>query len=157
MFTAAEVEALVLGMRVVSPAGAMPPSQRPPTPLSSVSRRLYPEKLKAQLNASRLFAPGFMVRHDVLERLRLLRLASDNRNRGLLRYRDPKAPRRSASCVPSASSSGARPGPLFAWCELRTAFRQFRLDRVIKLDILEGRFEHAGKLLSDFLAVVEDE
>ena len=41
---------------------------------------------------------------------------------------------------------------LAAWCELRVAFRVFRLDRIEGLTVLDERFRHeAGKTLREFL------
>src|SRR5437870_1681709 len=47
---------------------------------------------------------------------------------------------------------------LTAWCEMRSAFRNFRPDRIDGLQILEDRFEdEPGRTLADFLALVAAE
>ena len=45
---------------------------------------------------------------------------------------------------------------LIAWCELRQGFRNFRVDRIDKLEVLEDVFEpQAGRTLEDFIAAGE--
>jgi predicted DNA-binding transcriptional regulator YafY len=39
-----------------------------------------------------------------------------------------------------------------AWCELRSDFRDFRLDRIVSLRLLEPYEEEAGKRIEDYLA-----
>jgi len=47
---------------------------------------------------------------------------------------------------------------LTAWCEMRAAFRSFRLDRIDGLHISDDHFENApGQTLADFLALVQAE
>src|SRR3954469_19857594 len=47
---------------------------------------------------------------------------------------------------------------LTAWCEMRDGFRNFRLDRIERLDVGDERFESVpGQALADFLALVEAE
>jgi predicted DNA-binding transcriptional regulator YafY len=44
---------------------------------------------------------------------------------------------------------------LAAWCESRKDFRNFRLDRIRKLEIGAAKFEeHPGRTLEDFLKKV---
>jgi predicted DNA-binding transcriptional regulator YafY len=44
---------------------------------------------------------------------------------------------------------------LGAWCEMREDFRNFRIDRVVRLQITSDRFrDETGKRLSDFLRAV---
>lgn len=41
---------------------------------------------------------------------------------------------------------------LAAWCELRQDLRSFRLDRMARLDLLDGRFRlEPGKTIQDFV------
>ena len=44
-----------------------------------------------------------------------------------------------------------------AWCELRQAFRSFRIDRIASSRTLGSRFpDEAGKRLQDYFAAVRD-
>jgi len=45
---------------------------------------------------------------------------------------------------------------LIAWCELRQGFRNFRLDRIGTLEVLDDRFEpQPGRTIEDFIAAGE--
>jgi predicted DNA-binding transcriptional regulator YafY len=47
---------------------------------------------------------------------------------------------------------------LSAWCELRGAFRNFRLDRVDGIELLDERFaDEPGKTVQDFLRRMTEE
>jgi predicted DNA-binding transcriptional regulator YafY len=47
---------------------------------------------------------------------------------------------------------------LIAWCEMRNGFRNFRLDRIDGLEILQDRFEsEPGRTPADFLALMAAE
>jgi predicted DNA-binding transcriptional regulator YafY len=45
---------------------------------------------------------------------------------------------------------------LAAWCETRVGLRNFRVDRIAALDVLEERFrDEPGKTMADLLRKVE--
>ena len=47
---------------------------------------------------------------------------------------------------------------LTAWCELRAGFRNFRLDRIASLEMLDQGFTpEPGKRYEDFIALMEQE
>ena len=47
---------------------------------------------------------------------------------------------------------------LAAWCETRDGFRNFRVDRIERLDVLDERFrDEPGKTLADLFRLVENE
>ena len=47
---------------------------------------------------------------------------------------------------------------LAAWCETRDGFRNFRVDRIAALEVLDERFrDEPGKTLADLLRQVEFE
>ena len=44
-----------------------------------------------------------------------------------------------------------------AWCELRTGFRNFRLDRMVTIDVLGEHYEpEPGRTLDEFFAAMRD-
>jgi len=46
---------------------------------------------------------------------------------------------------------------LAAWCESRDDFRNFRIDRVIRLQVTDDRFsDESGKRLADFVRAQQD-
>jgi predicted DNA-binding transcriptional regulator YafY len=45
---------------------------------------------------------------------------------------------------------------LGAWCEQRADFRNFRIDRIVAMDVLEERFrDEPGQTLADLFRAVE--
>jgi predicted DNA-binding transcriptional regulator YafY len=157
MFTAPEVEALVLGMRVVSSWGDAELAKAAAGALERVEAAL-PERLRARFDTTHLYAPGFHVRPEVLERLGELRAAVDGHCKVYMRYRGYEAEETERVVRPLGLFFWGYGWALVAWCELRVGFRQFRLDRVIELRVLEETFaEEPGKTLDDFYAEVENE
>ena len=101
----------MLGTRVVSSwARRRAGARRLTTALARIAAAL-PDELRNRLLDSRLFAPGFHVPEDVVERLGLLREAIDARRKVWLAYRDiDERTHASASCGRWHCRSGARPG-----------------------------------------------
>jgi predicted DNA-binding transcriptional regulator YafY len=157
MFTAAEVEALILGMRVVGSWGDAGLAKAATAALERVEAAL-PEKLRSRFDDTHLYAPGFHVRPEVLERLGELRAAVDGRRKAALCYRDTEGVETQRTVRPLGLFFWGYGWSLVAWCELRDGFRQFRLDRVVNLQVLNDTFEEEpGKRLDDFYAEIERE
>ena len=157
MFTAPEVEALVLGMRVVSSWGDAELAKAAAGALERVEAAL-PERLRARFDSTHLYAPGFHVKPEVLERLGELRAAVDGHCKVYMRYQGYEAEETERVVRPLGLFFWGYGWALVAWCEMRVGFRQFRLDRVVELKVLEETFEvEAGKTLEDFYAEVEAE
>jgi len=157
MFTAPEVEALVLGMRVVSSWGDAELAKAAAGALERVEAAL-PERLRARFDSTHLYAPGYHVRPEVLERLGELRAALDGHYKVFLHYRDTDGVETERVVRPLGLFFWGYGWALVAWCELRVGFRQFRLDRVVALKVLGERFEEErGKTLDDFYAAIEAE
>lgn len=157
MFTAAEVEALVLGMRVVSSWGDAGLAKAATGALERVEAAL-PERLKARLNATRLYAPGFHVRADVVERLGELRRATDGQFKTFLRYRDVDNADTERIVRPLGLFFWGATWAMVAWCEMRTGFRQFRLDRILEVRVTDERFEdEPDRRLEDYFETIERE
>ena len=153
MFTDAEIEAMVLGARIVTSWGDAALAKAAGEALARVESVL-PDRLRSRLNETRLFAPGFHVPRAIIDRLPQLRTAMESRRKVRLEY---------TSADGSETERVVRPIGLFfwgygwslaAWCELRTAFRSFRLDRIRALEVLDERFhDEPGRTLDDFMAV----
>ena len=155
MFSEAEIEAMVLGARVVTSWGDAGLAKAAAEALARVEAVL-PERLKSRLNGTPLYAPGFHVPVAVVERLASLRRAIDQRRAVHLAY---------TAAGGEATDRTVRPLGLFfwgygwslaAWCELRTDFRSFRLDRIRELRVLPERFaDEAGRTLQDYFSRME--
>jgi predicted DNA-binding transcriptional regulator YafY len=157
MFTRTEIEALVLGTRVVSSWADPELAKAAESALDRISVAL-PDALRERLTSSRLYAPAFMVDTEVVERLGLLRGAVDERWKVWMSYRDAAEAETRRSVRPLGLAFYGNRWTLLAWCELREDFRAFRLDRVTELKVLPDRFEQEpGKTMDDYLARVRDE
>jgi len=157
MFTREEVEALVLGTRVVSSWADSGLGRAAEAALNRISAAL-PDDLQTRLLESRLFAPGFHVRPEVMERLGLLREATSARHKTWLAYRDASEASSERTVRPLGLSFFGSTWMLTAWCELRDDFRNFRLDRVEQLDVLETGFaDEPGKTWDDYVKQMETE
>ena len=150
MFTEEELEALVLGVRVVESWGDASLAAAARGVVQKVAAVL-PERLQERVGQAPLFAPGFHGPADSARELGALRRAIREKRKARLSYVDR---------VQAATERTVRPLGLFfwgaswtvaAWCELRQGFRGFRLDRVQKLELSEQRFvDESGQTLADF-------
>jgi predicted DNA-binding transcriptional regulator YafY len=157
MFTEPEIEALVLGVRVVSSWSDPGLAKAANDALGRVEAAL-PERLRARLSDIRLFAPGFHVSPYIVARLGDLRAALDGRRKVWLQYRDVEDQESERVVRPLGLFFWGTKWTLTAWCELRTDFRAFRLDRVVDCRTLDDVFrEEPGKTLDDFYAAMDAE
>ena len=157
MFTMDEVQALVAGARMVEAWGG---------PALAVSSRSAIHKIAQALPASRrgdvegtpLFAPGFHVRAGTGEQLEAVRQAILARRKIQLTYVDSREQASERVIRPLGLSFWGATWTIAAWCETRADFRNFRLDRIRRLQPLEETFEdQPGTRLEDFLAMVNSE
>lgn len=157
MFTGQEIEALVLGARVVSSWGDAGLAKAAASALARVEAAL-PERLKPRLEQTPLFAPGFHVRHSLISPLAEIRTAIDEHRKTHLSYTDAEGDQTERVVRPLGLFFWGAWWSVEAWCELRNGFRSFRLDRIRALKVLDDRFvAEPGKSLEDFFAAMEAE
>jgi predicted DNA-binding transcriptional regulator YafY len=154
MFDRHEIEALVIGARIVQSWGDGELARAARAALSKVEVVL-PERLRHRLDETALFAPGFHVPVEQRETLGLLRKAVAERRRVWLDYKDAEAQRTERVVRPLGLFFWGTGWSLCGWCELRDDFRNFRLDRMHEVQPRRGEaglFElEPGKTLEDFL------
>src|SRR6202012_1559222 len=107
--------------------------------------------------AAPMFAPGFHVPPESARELGTMRAAIRERRKVVIEY---------VNRAEVASNRLIRPLGLFfwgtswtvaAWCELRVAFRAFRLDRVQRIWITDEQFEdERNRTLQDFFDNLRD-
>ena len=138
MFSADELEALVLGARWVA-------SHADPELAEAAGRALdrvvgvLPEGLRLQVETSGLFAPDWSpVPPEPW--LPALRRAIREGNAVRLRYRDAQGRASERLVWPFAMAFLADMRLLAAWCESRADFRHFRADRVLALEDTGRRY-----------------
>ena len=152
MFNVDEIEALVLGARMVE-TWADEDLRRAAKSVLDKTEAVLPLKLRSRIHDTALFALSFRVSDKAREVLGPIRRAVGERHKLELHYR---------SAADSLSQRVIRPLGLYfwgttwtvgAWCELREDFRNFRLDRVEQVELLDERFEHESPVtLEDYLA-----
>ena len=151
MFTHNEIEALVIGARIVESWGGPGLGQGARSALAKIATVLPKEKRTA-LEASRLFSPDFFINPQVGAQMDALRGAINGCRYVDLAYRDVdgRETRRRVRSLGLFFWGDA--WTLGGWCELRQDFRNFRLDRILENVVEEARFpDEAGRRLADYL------
>lgn len=156
MFTDAEIEAMVLGARVVTSWGDAGLAKAAADALARVESVL-PDRLKARLTGTPLFAPGFHVPQQVAASLTVVRGAIDARRKVRMAYTGADGAGTERTVRPLGLFFWGTTWSFAGWCELRTDFRSFRLDRIGRLDVLPERFQdEAGRTIGDYFARRDD-
>jgi predicted DNA-binding transcriptional regulator YafY len=157
MFTEEELEALVLGARMVE-SWADPQLARAAQDVLSKVENVLPARLKDRLNEAHLFAPSFHHEKAKSPALQPLRLAIRERRRTRFGYTDKVAAESERTVRPLGLFFWGHTWSLAAWCELRRDFRSFRIDRLRNLTLLDERFvDEPGRSLRDFFAIFDEE
>ncbi len=152
MFTEPEIEAMVLGARVVTSWGDAGLARAATNALARVESVL-PDRLKSRLASTPLFAPGFHIGPTVAAPLTALRSALEARRKVRMAYTSNADERTDRVVRPLGLFFWGTTWSLTAWCELRTDFRSFRLDRITDLQTLPDRFaDEPGRTIDDYLA-----
>jgi predicted DNA-binding transcriptional regulator YafY len=154
MFTAAELQALSLGARMVESWADDELARAARSALQKVEHAVPPGRAQA-LQDSRLYAPGFHVPAALRGPLRVLRQAIERHQVVRLRYTDGTAAATERAVRPLGLFYWGTTWTLVAWCELRGDFRSFRLDRIDDLAALPRTFaDEPGHTLDDYVARV---
>ncbi len=152
MFDREEIQALVLGARMVASWSDERLARAAKSALAKVEHVL-PPKLAQRAAKNRLYAPDFFIPKESLRAMETIRAALDEQRVLRIGYRDEHSATSVRNVRPLALSFWGRSWTLTAWCELRTDFRNFRLDRVDACEMLARRFEEEpGRTFEDFLA-----
>ncbi len=139
MFTVDEIQALVLGARMVESWGDELLQRAAQSALEKVHAAL-PEGERGRVHNTALFSLSFHVPVEVKARLGRLRRAIDDHRRVSLRYEDRGGKSSLRTVRPLGLYFWGSAWTLGAWCELRQDFRNFRLDRVEQDDVLDSTF-----------------
>jgi predicted DNA-binding transcriptional regulator YafY len=157
MFGAEEIEALVLGARVVQSWSDAALAGAAHSALAKVEVVL-PRRLKRRIAETSLFAPDFHVPRRMLAGLAELRGALIERRKVHFAYTRPDEVRTQRTIRPLALFFWGSTWSVTGWCELRNDFRSFRLDRVEHLQVLPERFEaEPGRTLEDYFRHLDEE
>ena len=151
MFTPAEIEALVLGARIVAKWSDAELARAADDALAKIAAVL-PDNLRDHLGRIALYAPDDHFREKLPAEFADLRKALRELRKVQFDYvsADGEATRRTVR--PLAFLFYGAVWIMLAWCELRQDFRSFRLDRMTGIGITDARFKpERGKTLPDYL------
>lgn len=151
MFKEQEIEALVLGARIVESWGDAELATAASDVIAKVEA-VIPDRLRSYMANTALLAPAQHYMEPIRFDMAKLRQALRSQLKVYFEYHN---------ALGQASSRIVRPlslayfGPVWllaAWCELREDFRTFRLDRIDGFEVKSDRFRpETGKTLVDFL------
>lgn len=152
MFDRDEIQALVLGARIVRQFGDPALARASDAILNKVAA-VIPKDLAPLLSDTRLFVPTTIGAARSADALSLAREALIARRKLRFSYANARGEATARTVRPLGVFFWGRTWTLAAWCELRQDFRNFRLDRVSQSALLDQTFEEeAGKTLRDLLA-----
>ena len=140
MFTQDEIEALVIGMRMVESWGDSELRASARGILDKVDAVVSQEG-RRQLQGTALFSLSFGRGKLATQNLEELRRAVNARRKLSFEYEDGAGARSRRQVRPLGLYFWGQSWTLAAYCELRADFRNFRTDRVSSLEVLEERFE----------------
>ena len=139
MFSADEIEALVLGSRWVADRGDARLAAAARDALAKIAAVL-PGELRHELDSSALLVGrGEPIAAGDLE-VATIRQAIRAEHKIEIRYRDASGTDSLRTVWPFALGFFDRVRVLVAWCELRQSIRHFRTDRIMSLNLPGGRY-----------------
>ena len=155
MFSHAEAQALVAAVRIAQPRLDTALAAHAEAALSKVLSVL-PAAARTAAESLAVYAPP--VGHDpaARDRLEVLRMAAESRHKLRIRYVDLKEMVSERTVRPLACFYWGEVWTLAAWCETRSGFRSFRVDRLQQVSVLPQRFrDEGGKTLAELLRSVQ--
>lgn len=151
MFSKEEISALTLGARIVE-SWADPALATAAQSVLSKIETVLPNDIKSNLEQTRLFAPLTQIRPDVASIMAQVRIAADNNTKIILKYNRADGEYSERTIWPLGLFFWGSIWTIGAWCELREAFRIFRLDRIKNLVSLDENYPPTkGKTLEDLI------
>jgi predicted DNA-binding transcriptional regulator YafY len=157
MFTKDEAQALVAAVRLAQPRLDVALSRHAEAALSKILAVL-PAAARVAAESLALYAPPVGPDDGTRARLETLRVATESRHALRLVYLDLKEQKSERVVRPLGCFYWGAVWTLASWCESRDGFRNFRVDRIAQVEVLEQRFrDEPGKTLADMFRQVEAE
>jgi predicted DNA-binding transcriptional regulator YafY len=152
MFDRDEIQALVLGARIVRQFGDPALARASDSILGKVAA-VIPKDLVPLLAETRLFVPSVLRGDRSADALTAAREALIARRKLRFKYEGAEGSGTERTVRPLGVFFWGRKWTLAAWCELRNDFRNFRLDRTSDSILLDETFvDEPGKTLRDLLS-----
>ncbi|MBC8056173.1 MAG: YafY family transcriptional regulator [Rhizobiales bacterium] len=157
MFTSDEAQALVASVRLAQSRLDIGLARHAEGALSKILAVL-PPAARAAAESLAIYAPPYGPDAATRQRLEVLRIAAEAKHTLRLVYLDLKSQRSERVVRPLGCFYWGAVWTLAAWCEAREGFRNFRVDRITELQVLDARFrDEPGKTLADLFREVEAE
>jgi len=157
MFTKDEAQALVASVRLAQPRLDVALARQAEGALSKILAVL-PPAARAAAESLALYAPAIGIDDSTRQRLEVLRVATEARQKLRIDYLDAKEQLSQRTVRPLGSFYWGAVWTLAAWCETRVGIRSFRVDRIQALQLLDERFrDEPGKTLADLFRRIEGE
>jgi predicted DNA-binding transcriptional regulator YafY len=151
MFKEQEIEALVLGARIVESWADAELADAATDAITKIEA-VIPERLRAYMANTALLAPASHHMEPLSFDLANLRRAIRSQLKVQFRYKDVLRQKSQRQVRPLSLAYFGPVWILAAWCELRNDFRTFRLDRIEDFTATNSHFKHErGRTLNDFL------
>ena len=156
MFNVEEIQALVLGARMVEVWGDDELRRAARSALDK-TEAVLPPKLRARVHDTALFALSFRASASARAILGPCRRGVDERRKLWLRYRDADEQPSERIVRPLGLYFWGMTWTLGAWCELRAGFRNFRLNRVDAVELRDETFELEPPVtLDDYVCAMQE-
>jgi predicted DNA-binding transcriptional regulator YafY len=157
MFTSEEIEAIVVGAKMVSRTGDPSLQDAAERVLSKVTTVL-PEALREQLASAPIFVSPRGAPVPEAVDFGVVRQAIRDERKLSIRYVDEKSVATERTIWPIAVAYYMQATLIGAWCELRRDYRHFRADRVSAMTVLDERYpSDNGRLMAEWLRMRERE
>jgi|SRR5690606_29928335 len=154
MFSPGEIEALVLGMRMVESWGDAELRRSARGILDKVNAVL-PESGAERLDKTALFSLSFGAGERASRHLATVRQAINRQQKLAFAYEDERGNASKRTVRPLGLYFWGQSWTLAAYCELRTGFRNFRTDRMQRVRMTEDTFELVSPCtLEDYVAAM---
>lgn len=151
MFDAREAQALVACVRIAQPRIDPALAAGAEDALAKILAVL-PAAERAAAESLSVYAPSVGPDPQTRERLQRLRQATEQRIKLRLTYLDLKDDASVRTVRPLGCFYWGQVWTLAAWCESREDFRNFRVDRIQAIDVLDARFrDEPGRTLPDLM------
>lgn len=155
MFSRDEIVALVAGARMVRAFGGATMARAAEEALVKIADVL-PDAERERLNRTEIHTPTTRISAAERTAIDVIERAIDARDVLTLDYRDEQGRASLRDVRPLGLWFWGRVWTLVAWCELRTDFRAFRLDRLATMSAAGRSFRpERGKTLADFYRLME--
>lgn len=151
MFKEAEIEALVLGARIVESWADSELADAAADAIVKIEA-VIPERLRGYMANTALLAPPRHFMEPIAFDAAVLRRAVRTQLKVRFGYTDVLGQRSERAVWPLSLAYFGPVWVLAAWCDLREDFRTFRLDRIDGFAVTDERFRTTpGRTLHDFL------